>query len=384
MLNSKDRFLLAFQHKEGDRIPLFEQEVACSVASEILGRKAYTGSVSLHKAEADAILLSENAYQEFLEKVCEDVIDLANALEFDAVKPPWLLKERPTKKLDDYTYLYGSLDSDYWIIRKYNPETETFGVYDCSEYRMNIDDLEKKIEKIEEEYYNAKLTKADFPELQHFIDRCGNEKEIIGFSKMYIPYNPQIWLEAIIVQPTLIERWLDALVEYEKKSIMVQKELGIKVIWGGGDLASTNGVLYGPNVFRKMVLPRLKEICDYCHSLGLYYVFCSDGNLWSIADDLFIHAGVDGYGEIDVDAGMDLKELKMKYGHKITLWGGISCGKTLRLGTKEEVIETTKAAIEAAKAGGGYIFGSSNCIMSGTPIENVFAAFETAKLYGRY
>ena len=55
---------------------------------------------------------------------------------------------------------------------------------------------------------------------------------------MYIPYNPPIWLEA---SPDLIERWLDALLEYEKKSLAFQKELGIKIVSGGGDLADKNG-----------------------------------------------------------------------------------------------------------------------------------------------
>ena len=91
-MTSKQRILSAFQHKEGDRIPLFEQSLASSVASQILGRKAYTGSVSLHKEEADALLTGEETYQDFIAKVWQDVIALANVLAFDAVKQPWLLR----------------------------------------------------------------------------------------------------------------------------------------------------------------------------------------------------------------------------------------------------------------------------------------------------
>jgi hypothetical protein len=384
MITSKERFLNAFKHIEGDRIPLFEQSIASSVASKILGRTAYTGSVSLHKEEADAFLLGESYHNEFVEKMRQDVIDIAYKLELDAIRPPWRLIEKPTKKLDDLTYLYGDLNTDYWVIRKYSPTSDTFEVYDSSEYKMDIEGLEKKIEKFEENVRNKNFTKDDFKELIFYIEKCGKEKEVLGGSGISIPLNPPIWLEAIIVRPDLIQRYLDAVVEQEIKSIKIQKELGIKVIWGGGDFADKNGPIYGPKVFKEMLLPRLKKICDFCHSLGLYYVFRSDGKLWTVADDLFLNSGVDGYGEIDVDSGMDLGELKKRYGKKITFWGGVSCGKVLLLGTKQDVIDAVKKAIDDTAKGGGYIFGSSNSIMSGTPIENVLIAFETAKNYGKY
>ncbi len=87
-------------------------------------------------------------------------------------------------------------------------------------------------------------------------------------------------------------------------------------------------------------------------------------------------------GEIEGDAGMDLVRLKKEYGH-LTFWGNVSCDILCR-GTKADVINETKRCIDAAAKGGGYIFGTSNSVLSGTPPENVIAMYETAREYGKY
>ncbi len=53
-MTHKERIRAAFEHREGDRVPIFEQSVASDVASEILGREAFTGTTYLHYQEAVA------------------------------------------------------------------------------------------------------------------------------------------------------------------------------------------------------------------------------------------------------------------------------------------------------------------------------------------
>ena len=45
-MNSKERVRIAFSHHEPDRVPVSELYINSPVASQILGRTAYTGSVS--------------------------------------------------------------------------------------------------------------------------------------------------------------------------------------------------------------------------------------------------------------------------------------------------------------------------------------------------
>ena len=93
--------------------------------------------------------------------------------------------------------------------------------------------------------------------------------------------------------------------------------------------------------------------------------------------------GVDGYGEIDVDAGMDPVEVKRRF-PKLTLWGGVSCGKVLAGASPEGVRAEVRRVLEQCKPGGGLIFGSSNSIHAGIPTENFLAMQEAAREFGRY
>jgi uroporphyrinogen decarboxylase len=166
-------------------------------------------------------------------------------------------------------------------------------------------------------------------------------------------------------------------------SIPALPEHGVSVLWAGGDLASNAGPLYSPAMFRRLLLPRLQRITEAAHEAGLVYLFRTDGDVWSIAEELFVASGIDAYGEIDNDAGMDPVQIAGEFPH-LTLWGGISCGRTLALGNPETVREATRRVMEACKQGGGLIFGSSNSIHMGVPTQNFVAMQEAAREFGSY
>ncbi|OGS17962.1 MAG: hypothetical protein A3J83_01395 [Elusimicrobia bacterium RIFOXYA2_FULL_40_6] len=218
----------------------------------------------------------------------------------------------------------------------------------------------------------------EIKDIEYFIKKVGPGGDIgvIGVTGIFLPAEP-IWLEATLAAPELVERFFDCKLKYEKKMMEIQAKLGVQVYWAGGDMADKNGPMYSPRVFRQILLPRLKELCDYCHSLGGYYLFRSDGNLWAVSSDLFDKSGIDGYGEIDYDSGMRIKEVRDKF-PKLALWGNVSCGSTLYSGTKQQIIDVVKENI-AATGGIGLIAGCSNSVLPGTPVENLMVLHETAK-----
>ena len=65
-MTGRERILAAFQCGPTDRVPIFEQSVASDVASEILGRDAFTGTTYLHYQEAVAWMRGEKAHEEFV------------------------------------------------------------------------------------------------------------------------------------------------------------------------------------------------------------------------------------------------------------------------------------------------------------------------------
>ena len=386
-IRPKDRIRAAFEHRELDRIPVSEQSVASDVASEILGREAFTGTTYLHYQEAAAWMAGEQAHCEFEERLDEDIVALARELGFDMLHQPWRVTGRPTGQLDEYTFLYGSLEGDY-AVRRFDPEARTFGVVEQggpSRPPDDPDELEPLVRSLEEQAARCEVAdpRDAYPWHAEMLERYGDEFEITGQGGLSIPLQPA-WLMACRLRPDLVCRYLDAQLESLSKRLEAQARLGLKVVWAGGDFADNNGPCYGPDVFRRIVVPRVRRLTAKCHELGQRYAFCTDGNLWPVEKEFFVDCNIDGYGEIDYDAGMDLDRLKPLYGDRITFWGNVPCGSVLHKGSVEDVVTFTKHVIDVAAPGGGFILGSSNSIVPGTPARNVVAMFETARQYGRY
>ena len=385
-VTGRDRIRAAFSHRESDRVPVFEQSVASDVASEILGRQAFTGTTYLHYQETVAWMQGEQAHQEFQERLERDVMDMSLALGFDMLHPPWRLTQRPTAQVGEYDFLYGDADGDH-VIRRFDPTAKTFQV--ASRTWQNApqspDDLEPTVAQSEEyaEEFTVPDPAAAYPWQAEMLRDFGETHEVTGGCGLGIPLDP-VWLMACVLRRDLVARYLDAQLRVTCTHLQAQAQLGLKVIWGGGDLAGKNGPIYGPRPFRELLLPRVKRLCEKCHQLGQVYVFRTDGNLWPIEREFFVESGTDGYGEIDYDAGMDLDRLKARHGDRITFWGNVPCGSILHRGSVQQVVDFTKHIIDVAAPGGGLIVGSSNSIVPGTPARNVVAMFETAREYGRY
>ena len=249
-MKGKERILLAFQHKEADRVPIYEQAFASDVASKILGREVYTGGTSLHYEEAKAWMMGDKAHKEFEEKIWEDLISLTRYFEFDAIKIPWRLREKPTKQLDEYTFLYGDKKKKGWHINRFDPVSQTFGVVDCWENHLQPEDIPKVVEEMEKEFSNRPpLKEEDFPDERKLLDMFGEELAVLGGGGIGIPYTPG-WLQATLLYPEAVGRYLDLQVANTLESIKIQAKMGIKVIWGGGDMASKNGPFYSPKAFK--------------------------------------------------------------------------------------------------------------------------------------
>jgi hypothetical protein len=385
-MTHKERIRAAFEHREADRVPLFEQSVASDVASEILGREAYTGTTYLHYQEACAWMRGEQAYREFEAQHEKDVLDLAKALGFDMLHRPWRLYERPAAQLDECNFLYGDPDGDN-VIRRFDPQAKSFHVAEQHYSRPppeSPDGLAPVVQDLECQAAEMRIDDPWGTYAWHarMIELYGKEYEVTGSGGIAIPYD-EVWLTACLERPDFVERYLDAQLIMTCKSLQAQAAIGIRVIWGGGDLAGKNGPFYGPRIFRRILLPRLKTLTAKCRELGLLYLFRTDGDIWPIEREFFVESGIDGYGEIDYESGMDLDRLKPRYGDRITFWGNVPCGTILHHGAVKEVVEFTKHILDVAAPGGGLIVGSSNSIIPGTPARNVMAMVETVVKYGR-
>jgi uroporphyrinogen decarboxylase len=138
-----------------------------------------------------------------------------------------------------------------------------------------------------------------------------------------------------------------------------------------------------PEHFRQLLCPSLHRVIRGFKEQGLFVIKHTDGNLWSIID-MIVDSGIDCLDPIDPLAGMDLAEVKAKYGHRIALKGNVDCAKTLTFGSVEDVVAETKEVLRKGAPGGGFILSSSNSIHSAVKPENYLAMLRTLQEYGQY
>lgn len=374
----RDLFLKAFRGEATRRPPAWEQAFASDVASEILGRPAYTGAVILHYQEAVASIQGDAAYDEFLHRLDEDQFDLARQLNWSGVSYPWL-RGRPTERLNEFTFRYGDEDGD-WVIYRYDPDAYTYGPVEYAKPPLwtGVEDIAVKVR---DAWANAEKWdregRPDYEALyRRWLQRAGDEFEVVcGAAGMAVPLNEQ-WMIACVYCPELVAEYLDAQVAVGLKQLDVLAGLGARVTSGGGDLASKNGPLYGPKFFRGIVMPRYKRVTDRARELGLEYFFRSDGDLWTITDMLFGEdgAGCTGFGEIDHDSGMTIPALQARY-PRLTCFGNVPC-PLLHGGGEAEVRAFVRDLREQVLPHGRWVLASANSTLAGTPVHNVIAMLE--------
>ncbi len=133
------------------------------------------------------------------------------------------------------------------------------------------------------------------------------------------------------------------------------------------DYCFNTGPFLGPDMFGELVTPYLAEVIQGYRDLGFYSIKHTDGNIMPIIDQL-VEARPDALHSLDPQGGVDIAEVKRRYGDQVALCGNVNCG-LIQTGTEEEVIASARYAIKHGMPGGGYIFCTSNCVYTGMPLE---------------
>lgn len=186
-----------------------------------------------------------------------------------------------------------------------------------------------------------------------------------------------------VLEPEFAHELLDMVLEANIQVARNALRAGADIIVLGDDYAGNRGPMFSPAIYRQFLAPRLKRMVDAIHEEGGLAVKHSDGNLWPILEDI-VNTGADALNPIEPVAGMDIGEVKRKYGHRVCLVGNIDCSRLLSEGTVEEVERAVIECIRKASPGGGHILASSNSIHSAVKPENYMAMIRAARKYGVY
>jgi len=373
-MTSKERVYGLFAGKMPDKTPIYFSGISSRVASAILGHAAYVGGGIQQYREVTALWEGPSAHAEFLERSIKDALDLAEIFDCDLVRAEyWRMNRKPDAKIDDVTYMFKENTQE--IIMRFNPEQELFYVI-SGHTDLAYEDLNDYVRRVEREAAEYKMPPDEYDYLLAADAKFAKTRALYGQGiGISLPYDI-VWLEAVLTRPELVERLLEAQLHIALRRLEGYAAFPgeLKLMFGGGDIASQQGIFVSPDIYRKMFVNRYRKITEKAHSLGMFHLFASDGNIWSVADDLFGKTAVDGYYEIDLLAGMQMATLRQKY-PELVLLGGIA-SKTLHIGTKEDIRREAESALLAAKQYGRIVVGVSNQVVCNTPPENFICLME--------
>lgn len=170
-------------------------------------------------------------------------------------------------------------------------------------------------------------------------------------------------------EPELIE---DILTTIGDTCVKVMERIGdivpIDNLFIHEDMAGKSGPLFGPNQVNTFMKPYYQKLWACAQACGAQ-IFSqdSDGNMNPIMDEL-LECGLNSFHPCEPAAGMDMVQLRAKYGKRLMIKGGID-----KFALRKDFAAIRKELeykMSAPMLGGGTVFGLDHRIPNGVSIEN--------------
>lgn len=337
-MKPKDRFLKALNREQPDRVPIWELIINEPVIKSLLPGGTYADFVEW--VGLDGVCIGEDQRLEESEGYLLD---------------EWGIRWKPIDAGINYPVkgpIKGPGD-----LRDYSPPDPD------ADWRLKT--LEGYVDRFKGERAIVFLGHEAF-EFSHYL--------VGGLQNLFIHYHRN---------EDFVNRLGEIISEYKCRVIERAVKTGADVVLTGDDYANRKGPLMSVKQFEKFVLPYLRKAVRLTKRLGVPFIKHTDGNIWPIID-MIVDSGIDAIDPIEPIAGMDIGEVKRKYGKRIAVIGNVDCSYVLPLGTEMEVEEAVKETIAKASPGGGHIMASSNSIHPAVKPSNYMLMIELTRKYGEY
>ncbi len=146
------------------------------------------------------------------------------------------------------------------------------------------------------------------------------------------------------------------------------RAVAIDVLSVHEDMAGKSGPLAGPSQIRQFIAPYYRRIWDLLRERGArLFDQDSDGDMNPVID-AFLETGLNCMHPMEPAAGMDIVQIRRKYGQRLAFYGGID----------KHVLRQSKAAMERELEykippmvkTGGCVIALDHRVPNGTPLEN--------------
>jgi len=370
-MNSWERVVKAMQLSAPDRIPIYEMHIPPKISSVILNKNV--NEVMYGNIEAFYNLIISKAeinLDKLNAQVAEEQLTLYKKLGLDWIRVGGAYTNIPknVKKLGDKVWQvnggrYKLTGDTTWFMdepKEYDPD-EVIRACKNSSIMVNtgvFDVLKRISQKVKGEVFLS-------------FDADGTWGPIVS--------NPNLLRHVLVwmyrrpdAVEALINYHTEIAIEYGKYAI----DEGADAIQLCVDYGNKNGPWLSPSMFRRFVKPALERHVNEFRKKGAFVVVHSDGYIMPLLGDM-VNAGINAYQGIDIIAGMNLKEVKEKYGDSICLVGNVD-PRIIEYGMKADVErEVERCLREGGKE--GYILSTSANISINTNAENFIHMVEYAK-----
>jgi hypothetical protein len=151
------------------------------------------------------------------------------------------------------------------------------------------------------------------------------------------------------------------------------------VIWG--DVAYKKDCFFSPRYWRKFFMPVVTEMVRVCHDAGIPVIYHGCGNVNRIFED-FIETGIDAYNPLEAKAGLDVVDLRRRFGHRMAFCGNLDV-MVWAEGSMEELTSMVMTKLNAAK-GGGWIVQSDHSVPSNVSGQRYEHVVNLVREHGKY
>ena len=148
------------------------------------------------------------------------------------------------------------------------------------------------------------------------------------------------------------------------------------------DYCFNSGPFLSPRMFGEFITPYLARLTQAYREMGFYTIKHTDGNIMPILDQL-AQTHPHALHSLDPMAGVDIAEVKRRYGDQLCLIGNVNCA-TLDTGSEAEVVESARYCLHHGMPGYGYIFSTSNCIYTGMRLARYDLMLDVWRREGNY
>lgn len=153
-------------------------------------------------------------------------------------------------------------------------------------------------------------------------------------------------------------------------------------LWIYGDMAFKTATMCSPAMYKELIWPDHKRLCDWAHAHRMKFIYHTDGDVNGVMK-LYLEAGFDCYQPIEAKANMDIRNLVPNYGDRLTFFGNIDVMKMMT--NDRAVIEAEiKAKLAAGMAKNGYIYHSDHSVPPQVSWETYQFIISLLDRYGNY